>query len=163
VIRWRALMALSLAAGEGHELGPDPLPVCSNRVIQEVTRRVGCTLGDWKCWDRSGGFCDDHVEARIKAAFPSGALQLSGIRPDQVARGDVAVFAGRAHYAYVEAVSKDGSGRPMAVDVSEYNFGTCWVDREALITDRFKVLTRRSGLALREVDGGFLRAGASTR
>lgn len=151
------LLALALAAGEGHESNAGSLPVCGNGVINQVVKRVGCTLGDSRCWLRSGGFCGDYVEARIAAARPGAKLQTAPIRPDEVTRGDVAVFASRAHYAYVEAVVRDKGGRPVAVDLSEFNFGTCWVDKGLMVTDQFKILGRRIGVAVRDVDGGFLR------
>jgi hypothetical protein len=157
VIPWPTLLALSLAQGGSHVLTTGDLPVCSNRVINEVVKRVGCTLGDWNCWKKSGGFCADHVEGRLGAVKPGRAMKLESVRPEEVAKGDVAVFASRSHYAYVERVIKDAKGRAVAVDLSEFNFGSCWVDRDLLITDRFKVLGRRTGVALPEVDGGFLR------
>jgi hypothetical protein len=98
------------------------------------------------------------VEARIAAARPGQKLQLAGIPPEELRPGDVAVFASRAHYAYVEAVGRDQGGQVVSVDLSEFNFGTCWVDKEILVTDQFKLLGRRRGVAVRGVDGGFLRA-----
>jgi hypothetical protein len=151
-----ALLWLALSAGEGHESNGG-LPICGNAVINQVVKRVGCTLGDARCWRQSGGFCANHVEARVAAAQPGVKLQLFTVRSQEVRPGDVAVFAARAHYAYVEAVASDKAGRPVAVTLSEYNFGTCWVDRELLVTDQFKVVGRRDGVVLRDVDGGFLR------
>jgi hypothetical protein len=153
---WAVLLA---SAGSGHALNAGALPVCSNRVINDVVKRAGCTVGDRRCWNRSGGFCGDYVEERIRAS-PSGKAmgRLENIRLEEVREGDVAVFLSRAHYAYVERVSRDGAGRPVAVDLSEYNFGTCWVDRDVMVTDRYKIVSRRAGVPLREVDGGFLRA-----
>jgi hypothetical protein len=160
---WRALLAMALAAGEGHDSNAGNLPVCSNAVINQVVKRVGCTLGDTKCWTRSGGFCGDHVEARIAATRPGEKLRLAGIRPEEVVKGDVAVFASRAHYAYVEAVIRDEGGRPVAVNLSEFNFGTCWVDEGLMVTEQYKQVGRRNRVALRDIDGGFLRAAAVAR
>jgi hypothetical protein len=98
------------------------------------------------------------VEAKISAATPGQKLQLTGIPAEALRPGDVAVFAARAHYAYVEGVARDKAGRVLSVDLSEFNFGTCWVDKEILVTDQFKLLGRRRGVAVRDVDGGFLRA-----
>jgi hypothetical protein len=153
-----ALLALALAAPSGHELNAGNLPICANAVINRVVKRVGCTLGDTKCWGRIGGFCGDHVEAKITAATPGQKLQLTGIPVEALRPGDVAVFASRAHYAYVEGVARDKAGRVVSVDLSEFNFGTCWVDKEILVTDQFKQMGRRRGVAVRDVDGGFLRA-----
>jgi hypothetical protein len=162
VTLWGVLSALSLAAAGGHALDAGNLPVCSNRVVKDVVKRVGCTLGDSRCWSRRGGFCADYVDARIGAERRAGGKPRS-IRPEEVRAGDIAVFTARAHYAYVERVVKDASGRPLAVDLSEYNFGSCWVDREFLVTDQYKIVNRRAGVALRDVDGGFQRPGPVAR
>lgn len=158
------LVLVVLAAGpSGHELDAGRLPVCSNRLVGSVVRRTGCTVGDGRCWIRSGGFCTHHVERRLGASGPLDGMRLERVGPEDVRAGDIAVFSSRAHYAYVEAVVKDERGRPIAVDVSEYNFGTCWVDKEFMVTDRYKLLHRRAGIALRDVDGGFLRARRGAR
>jgi hypothetical protein len=157
------LVSLLVAAASGHEAEAGLLPLCGNRVVSDVVRRAGCPLGDLACWTRRRGYCGDHVEAKVAAARRGSAAQLRSIQPEEVAKGDVAVFTSRSHYAYVEAVIRDARGRPVAVDVSEYNYGTCWVDRDFGVTDTFKVETRRAGVALRDVDGGFLRPGPAAR
>ena len=151
------LVALGVAAASGHGGDAGRLPVCGNRVIGAVVRRIGCTLGDARCWLRSGGFCTDHVEQRLAGPRGRGAMQLAPVSPQEVRPGDVALFGARAHYAYVEAVVRDTRGNPTAVELSEFNFGTCWVDKEMMVTDQYKVLNRRS-VSLADVDGGFLRA-----
>lgn len=150
-----ALLTLALAAG-GHELDLRSLPVCSNRVIGQVVKRVGCSLGDYRCWSTRGGFCADYVEARL-AAEKKQAGDTRSVRPEEVRAGDVAVFSARAHYAYVERVITDSKRRPVAVDLAEYNYGSCWVDPDLLVTDKYKVVNRRAAVALKDVDGGFLR------
>jgi hypothetical protein len=163
VSHWSALLALVLSAEADHGRNAGGLPVCSNRTINEVVKRVGCTVGDARCWLRSGGFCNDYVEQRLGAGRPDQALELVSIGLQEVARGDVAVFAARAHYAYVEGVRKGKDGQVVAVDLSEHNFGSCWVDKESLVTDQYKALGRRSALPVGEVDGGFLRARPAAR
>jgi hypothetical protein len=152
------MMALALAVGEGHQANAGDLPICSNGVINRVVKRAGCTLGDTRCWSRGGGFCGDFVEARIAAARPGARLRLASVGAAEVQPGDVAVFSERAHYALVEAVVRDQAGRAVAVDLTEYNYGTCWVDQGLMVTDRYKLQGRRAAVALRDVDGGFLRA-----
>lgn len=152
------LFFLLLAAPQGdHPASVELLPVCGNRVINAVVRRAGCTVGDDRCWKRGGGMCADYVEGRIRKERSAKAVELTPVGAEEVVRGDVAVFTARAHLAYVEAVRRDAKGRPVAVDVAEYNFGTCWVDREAMVTDTYRVLTRRRGVAVADVDGGFRR------
>lgn len=153
-----AVAALAVAAG-GHGLGADSLPPCANRVINEVVKRAGCTVGDTRCWTRSGGFCTDWVEKRAAAVTKRAAkeLRLVPVTPEQVAKGDLAVFAARAHTAFVERVVKDRQGRAVAVDLSEYNFGSCWVDPAAMATEKYGVVGRRLGVPVGEVDGGFQR------
>jgi len=133
------------------------LPICSNRVINEVTTRVGCTVGDSKCWLSSGGFCTDYVEKKSRRGQTGKPIQLRKISSEDVKKGDVAQFVSRAHYAYVESVVKDKSGKPVAVDLSEYNYGVCMVDEQSMVTDKYKVINKRLGLPLSKVDGGFLR------
>jgi hypothetical protein len=154
---WIAVMALAALAGEGHESNAGTLPVCSNRTINEVVKRSGCTVGDSACWMRNGGFCTDYVEKRTGAGRSTKA-KLVAVHPAQVEKGDVAAFSSRAHYAYVERVVKDPNGVAVAVDLSEFNYGTCWVDKDVMVTDQYKVVHRRAAVAVREVDGGFFRA-----
>jgi hypothetical protein len=161
VIPWRALVAVAVAQGGGHSLNAGDLPVCSNRTINEVVKRSGCTVGDKRCWNTRGGFCTDYVENRIGKDRAAKAVRLS--RLEEVRRGDIAVFVARAHYAYVERVVEDKTGRPVAVDLSEFNYGDCWVDRDVMVTDKYKLVNRRAGVALRDVDGGFLRPGSRSR
>jgi len=131
----------------------DELPVCSNRVINEVTKRVGCTVGDSRCWLTKGGFCMDYVQKK----HPGKAKQWQPISVDVIRKGDVAQFNSRPHYALIDKVVKDRQGKPVAINVSEYNYGTCWVDEQTMVTDKYMVVNRRSGIAVGSVDGGFLR------
>jgi hypothetical protein len=151
------VLHLAVAAEGGHAMDAWGIPWCSNPVVGQVVKRVGCTLGDAACWDRRGGFCTGHVEARLARGRPQGELRLEPVQVSEVAVGDVAVFSARAHYAVVEAVARDASGRPVAITVSESNFGTCWVSKPLMVTDRYGVVGRRADVPVREVDGGFLR------
>lgn len=148
------LLAVLLVVGPGMSYAFD-LPVCSNRIINEVTKRAGCTLGDSRCWLSKGGFCTDYVQ---KMAQPGKAFTLNTrVRPEDVRKGDIALFVFRTHYAYVEGVVRDGNGTPVAVDVSEYNYGSCWVDQDTMVTDMYLKVNRRHAIPLGEVDGGFWR------
>ncbi len=134
------------------------LPVCSNRIIREVTTRVGCTLGEAQCWLTMGGFCTDYIQKMANNRSTSKEFTLSNkIRPEDVRKGDIAQFNSWAHYAYIENVVKDKNGKPTAIDVSEYNYGTCWVDRATMVTDKYKTVNRRFGIPVTSVDGGFWR------
>jgi hypothetical protein len=157
------LVALVALGGGGNDLSIRGIPVCSNHAAVAVVRRAGCTLGDGRCWERTGGFGAGYVEKRLAADGAPAPQRLERIRPTEVRAGDVAVFNARAHYAYVEKVVKDEGGKPIAVDLAEFNFGTCWVDRDYLVTDRYKVESRRPGVPLSGVDGGFLRARRAVR
>jgi hypothetical protein len=160
---WQVLVALALAAGEVHRPGALLLPICSNRIINEVVKRSGCTVGDTWCWYRSGGFCTDYLERRVAAGPRGQALRLEPIGPDEVRAGDLAVFLSRAHYALVEGVRRDQAGRLVSISVSEFNFGTCWVDEENLVTEKYGAVNRRGAVPPGEVDGGFLRARPAAR
>ncbi len=133
------------------------LPFCSNRVINEVTARTGCTVGDTGCWLSSGGFCTDYVEKMTRRGKTGPSPRLRAIPASNVRKGDVAQFNSRVHMAYVERVARDGNGKPVAVDLTEYNYGKCLVDEQALVTDTYKVRTTRTGVPIKDVDGGFLR------
>jgi len=135
----------------------DELPFCSNRVINEVTSRAGCTVGDSKCWLRNGGFCTDYVLKKLNLVQSDKEIAWAAVQSNDVRTGDVAVFNARAHYAYVESVVRDKQGKPVAVNVSEYNFGTCLVDEQTMVTDKYKKVNKRSGIPLNAVDGGFIR------
>lgn len=132
------------------------LPVCSNRVINEVTKRIGCTVGDSRCWLSKGGFCTDYIQKM--AGQPGKAIQLNRkIRPENIKKGDIALFSSIPHYAYVESVVRDKDGKPVAVNVSEYNYGDCWVDQDMMVTDKYFKVNRRFRILLSNVDGGFWR------
>lgn len=149
------LMFTLFSVGATSGFCDDVLPVCNNRTISEVTKRVGCTVGDSKCWLLSGGFCTDYVQKKAgKSGKPGDWI---AIMPMNVRKGDIAVFYTRVHYAYVESVIKDKQGKPVSVNLSEYNFGTCWVDEQLMVTDKYKLVNKRSNIPLHFVDGGFLR------
>ena len=154
----QALILFMLLVGTGSKISSaSELPVCSNRVINEVTTRVVCTVGDTKCWLSKGGFCTDYVERMARRGQTGKAIQLKPISSEEVKKGDVAQFNARAHVAYVESVVKGRNGKPVAVNVAEYNYGACWVDEETMVTDKYKVVNKRAGIPLGSVDGGFLR------
>jgi hypothetical protein len=163
VISQLAFAVLAATAAAGHEGEARAIPVCTNPAIVKVVRRAGCTLGDGRCWARNAGFCTDWIEQRLSKDGIASPPRMEQIPAQEVRAGDVAVFVSRSHYAYVEAVVKDESGKPVALELSEYNYGRCWVDRDFLVTDQYKVAGRRSGVPLREVDGGFLRARRGAR
>lgn len=154
----RTLVLLIFLVCAGGEIShAEDLPVCSNRVINEVTTRVGCTVGDARCWLSKGGFCTDYVEKKARHGQSGKALQLKKINSEDVRKGDIAQFASRAHYAYVESVISGKNRKPVAVNLSEYNYGTCLVDEQSMVTDKYKVVNQRFKIPLGAVDGGFSR------
>lgn len=153
-----AFICVLLVSLAGNNVQGDELPACTNRVINQVTKRSGCTVGDAKCWFANGGFCMDYVQKRAAQGTSQKQSQWQPIRTEMVKKGDIAQFnSPRAHYAFVESVVRDKQGRPRAVNVSEYNYGTCWVDSDTMVTDTYKIVTRRTGIPISSVDGGFLR------
>lgn len=135
----------------------EELPFCSNRTINEVTHRTGCTIGDSKCWLRKGGFCTDYVLKKSRIDRSGGEVSWMPVHPDDVKTGDIAVFAYRSHYAFVESVVRDTQGKPVAVNVSEYNFGDCLVNELPMVTDKYGTVKIRADIPLKSVDGGFIR------
>lgn len=140
-----------------HSAGAAVLPFCSNRTINEVTSRIGCTVGDKKCWLSKEGFCTDYLNKMTVQSGKKANGVWTPVRPVDVRKGDIAIFNSRTHYSYVESVVRDKKGKPVAVNVSEFNFGTCWVDDQAMVTDQYKVRNNRAGVPLASVDGGFWR------
>ncbi len=132
------------------------LPTCSNRVIREVAKRAGCTIGDSRCWLSKGGMCTDYIQKMAGQADKPVQLKRQ-VSPEDVRKGDIAQFNSRAHFAYIEKVIKDKNGKPVAIDVSEYNYGTCWVDFSTMVTDNYKKVSKRLNIPLNKIDGGFLR------
>jgi hypothetical protein len=152
------LIACLVAALTGTPLGrAAELPLCSNRIINEVTVRTGCAVGDTECWVSSGGFCTDYVAKMTRRGKTGSSPRLRVIPASDVRKGDVAYFRSRVHMAYVERVARDGNGKPVAVDLSEYNYGKCLVDEQAQVTETYKIRTRRTAVPVKDVDGGFLR------
>lgn len=134
------------------------LPFCSNRTINEVTHRVGCTVGDTKCWLNKGGFCTDYALKKSRTdRSGSGEVSWVSVQQSDVKTGDIAVFVSRSHYAFVESVVRDTQGKPVAVNVSEYNFGDCLVDDQAIVTNKYGTVNTRFGIPMNVVDGGFIR------
>jgi hypothetical protein len=134
------------------------LPFCSNRTIHEVTHRAGCTVGDSKCWLTKGGFCTDYVLKKSRVDPSGSAVSWLNVPPDEVKAGDIAVFAYRSHYAFIESVVRNKQGKPVAVNVSEFNFGDCLVDEQTMVTEKYGRVNTRPGIPLKVVDGGFLRS-----
>ena len=135
----------------------EELPICSNRTINEVTQRVGCTVGDSRCWLTKGGFCTDYVLKMVHLVPSDRKIVWKPVQPGDVSKGDIAVFINRSHYAYVESVVRDKKGSPIAVNVSEFNFGNCLVDEQTMVTDKYSKVNKRSGIPVIAVDGGFIR------
>lgn len=150
------LLVLIVGAG-ARPAAASELPVCSNRIINEVTARVGCTVGDANCWLTSGGFCTDYVEKKALRGQTGKKVQLKPINAGDVIKGDIAQFASRAHYAYVESLVRGKDGKPVALNISEYNYGTCWVDEQSMVTEKYKRINKRTGVPVKDVDGGFMR------
>lgn len=150
------LLVLIVGAGSRPATASE-LPVCSNRIINEVTARVGCTVGDANCWLTSGGFCTDYVEKKARRGQGDRKVQLKPINVGDVRKGDIARFASRAHYSYVESVVKGKDGKPVAVNLSEYNYGACLVDEQSMVTEKYKIVNKRTGVPVTDVDGGFMR------
>lgn len=153
----RSLLSVMMILSLAGMASASDLPVCSNRIINEVTKRAGCTVGDSRCWLTKGGFCTDYIEQNYRKIKPGKSIKLEKISENDVKKGDVAQFNSRAHYAYIESVVKGKDGKPVALNLSEYNYGVCWVDEENLVTEKYKIVNKRRNVPLSDVDGGFLR------
>lgn len=85
-----------------------------------------CDCNDWM--DKEG-YCVDYVKERIPIfPVPNNVAEIAALknkRITEVLEGDVAIFdlGNYWHVSYVEKVHLDQSGNPVAIDVSEMNFG----------------------------------------
>ncbi len=157
MINKRVMVLLAVTLVAGPQVCCAEIPVCSNKIVSAVMKRTGCAVGDIRCWLSKGGFCTDYVQKMTGHGKPGDASQWDKVKPENVKKGDVALFVSRMHFAYVESVVNDGNGKPAAVNVSEYNYGDCWVDQPNFVTDKYKIVNKRYGVALKKVDGGFWR------
>jgi surface antigen len=70
------------------------------------------------------GYCTDYVNSKISNKQRGNAENWRGGLPRKlVRRGDVAIFRGVGHVAYVEdVVSRDKKGNPSRIRISEWNW-----------------------------------------
>lgn len=86
---------------------------------------ASCSCEDWM---EKGGYCVDYIKTHIPS-FPiptkEDMVELKNTAVDNVTEGDVAVFTVKNywHVAYVERVHRDPQGEPVALDLSEMNYG----------------------------------------
>jgi hypothetical protein len=103
---------------------------------------------------RMSGTAVDYVNSRIA---PHHLVDqpwnwLANVPRDQVRVGDVAIFRAENHAAYVERVHYDPQGHALTIDIAEMNYGSKWVDRRCLITDRFNFVSRRLGIPVAQAE-----------
>jgi hypothetical protein len=135
-----------------------------------------CYAASCNCedWIKKEGYCVDYIKDRIPIfpiPYKEDMPELKNTDVDNVTEGDVAIFTIKNfwHVAYVERVHRDLGGEPVAIDVSEKNFGdqltfkefkAIWKSRSrsewrrALccgITDNYDRVTRRSNIDLATV------------
>lgn len=85
-----------------------------------------CTCDDWI---GKGGYCVDYIKSRIPAfPVPYSIQAIKSLHNEElrdISKGDVALFtvSNYWHTAYVEKVHFDRKGNPVAIDVTEMNFG----------------------------------------
>jgi hypothetical protein len=130
-----------------------------------------CNCDDWV---EKTGYCVDYIKSRIPI-FPLPSKEdmvgLENADVDDITEGDVAVFTIKNywHVAYVEYVHRNEQGEPMAIDVSEMNFGdelsfaefkAKWKSNSRAewnrtfccgITDNYDQITMRKNVALNTV------------
>lgn len=104
------------------------------------------------------GYCTDYVNSKLRTRVRGDAETWPANTPvAEVRPGDVAIFRREGHVAWVERVVVD-RGRAIAIDVSEQNFGSGWVNRECRVTTNFGKTTFRKGVPLARVDGVYREA-----
>jgi len=85
-----------------------------------------CSCEDWI---DKGGYCVDYIKSRIPAfPVPYSIQAIKSLHNEEVhdiRKGDVALFtvSNYWHTAFVEKVHFDRWGNPLAIDVTEMNYG----------------------------------------
>lgn len=100
------------------------------------------------------GYCTDYIE------FVTGKRQLgngkdwkgnissSEVLPHDVAIFDVGTFG---HVARIDSVNRDGNGKPISVNLSEWNYGSVLVNASCGVTDKFRITTYRVNVPLSSI------------
>lgn len=99
------------------------------------------------------GYCTDYVNSKLRTRIRGDAENWpANTAVNEIRPGDVAIFRREGHVAWVERVIFEG-GRPVAIDVTEQNFGRNWVNKNCRVTDNFGRVTPRRSIPLTRVDG----------
>jgi surface antigen len=94
------------------------------------------------------GYCVDYIKNRVGKKQSGDAATWSGnIDPKSVQPGDVAIFNSPAPYGHVAVVERviyeRNTDRPYQVEISEWNWGAQWVDKDCAVTNMFAKQSRR--------------------
>ncbi|HZS46011.1 MAG TPA: CHAP domain-containing protein [Blastocatellia bacterium] len=89
-----------------------------------------------------GGYCTDYIKFRTgKKQSGDAHLWVGNVNVKDARAGDVAIFPyaadGFGHVAYIERANKDSRGNPVSFYISEWNYGSQWVDRACAVTNLF--------------------------
>jgi hypothetical protein len=104
------------------------------------------------------GYCTDYVNSKIRKRQRGDAKDWPSNQDKYWAHGgDIAIFRNENHVAYVERVTQRYSdGRTREVEISEWNYGRGWTDRQCLVTSNFgKKTVRKINVTSSQVE--FLR------
>lgn len=101
------------------------------------------------------GYCTDYIR-NITGSSQSGDARnwTSNISLSEVLPGDVAIFANVGnfgHVAFVDAVNRDGDGRPISVNLSEWNYGSTFQDESCGVTNKFGITTTRTSISVSSI------------
>jgi surface antigen len=98
------------------------------------------------------GYCTDYIKKMTGNSQPGDAKNwVSNISPSEVLPCDTAIFTNVGnfgHVAFVDAVSRDGDGRPISVNLSEWNYGSIFQDESCGVTNKFGITTVRTNIAV---------------
>ena len=99
------------------------------------------------------GYCTDYVNSFLikKIRGDAGTWRPNVVAIQSVQKGDVVIFRQENHVARVEEVQYQG-GRPVAVKVSEQNYGKGWINQPCRVTTNFGKTTTRI-VQLSRIDG----------
>lgn len=101
------------------------------------------------------GYCTDYIKKRVGSSQSGDAKNWTGnLSSSEVLPGDVAIFTdvgSFGHVALVDAVNRDGGGKPISVNLSEWNYGSTFQDESCGVTSKFGITTTRTNISVSSV------------
>ena len=100
------------------------------------------------------GYCTDYIFDQTGQRQSGDAKNWAGDHNlSLLKKGDVAIFdfGTYGHVALVETVNRDSAGTPVSVDLSEWNYGSTYVNEACAVTNAFGVRGTRNGISVSNI------------